>query len=309
MLIFFTVHICEISLASICRICTIIPSAHLNIVFKFVLNQGCLLAETVRVFQFIQIRVEKNLRVQQYKDDGWLLLKANQLWSEEEVNNLIKYANELDSWPEAPGKWMKYFETSLKDGSRILQRTENFFQYHNGFNEMFNGERFLGIMSDLMDGQPAVLFKEKINYKLPGGGSFKPHQDAQAGWGVYGHTFHISVLVTIDEADAENGCLEIVRGAHKNGLLGPEWKELDADVTSKLKWELAPTKPGDVIVFDSFVPHRSGPNLSSRQRRVLYATYNKVSEGDYRAQYYIDKRKGFPPDIEREPGKVYEYKI
>jgi len=42
---------------------------------------------------------------------------------------------------------------------------------------------------------------------------------------------------------------------------------------------------------------------------VCYTTYAKKSEGDFRKKYYEDKRKSFPPDIEREAGKVYEYKI
>jgi len=203
---------------------------------------------------------------------------------------------------------MKYFENSLIDQSRILQRIENFLDYHPELNEMFNGKNFLNIVTDMM-GDEAVLFKEKINYKLPGGGEFKPHQDAQAGWGQYGHTFHVSVLVTIDPSDKENGCLEVVRGKHKEGLLGPEWQELSDDVVAKLEWEPVPTQPGDILLFDSFVPHRSGPNLSSRPRRALYLTYNMRSQGECRDQYYVDKRKNYPPDIEREAGRVYVYKI
>jgi len=247
-------------------------------------------------------------QIRSYKEDGYLILRANEIWTPEEAQNILKFANDLDSWPETPGKWMKYFETSLIDGSRILQRIENFFDFHKGFNDMFNGPSFLNLCSNLMD-EEACLFKEKINYKLPGGGEFKPHQDAQAGWGSYGHTFHVSVLVAIDPADAENGCLEMVRGKHKNGLLGPEWKELDDDVVQQLTWEPVPAALGDVIFFGSYVPHRSGPNLSARPRRALYTTYNKLSEGDFRTQYYVDKRKGYPPDCEREPGKVYVYKV
>lgn len=50
-------------------------------------------------------------------------------------------------------------------------------------------------------------------------------------------------------------------------------------------------------------------SLSSPFFRVLYVTYAKASEGDLRARYYSDKRASFPPDIERDPSKKYEYKI
>jgi hypothetical protein len=49
--------------------------------------------------------------------------------------------------------------------------------------------------------------------------------------------------------------------------------------------------------------------LVRRPRRVLYVTYAKASEGDFRTRYYADKRASFPPDIERDPSKKYEYKI
>jgi len=70
-----------------------------------------------------------------------------------------------------------------------------------------------------------------------------------------------------------------------------------------------PARPGDVAFFDSYVPHRSGPNLTAEPRRVLYVTYNRASEGDHRLRYYADKRKSYPPDCEREPGKQYVYKV
>jgi len=166
----------------------------------------------------------------------------------------------------------------------------------------------LGLVSQLF-GESAVLYKEKINFKLPGGEGFEPHQDHAAGWWQYGHTIHISVLVTIDPATKENGCLEVVAGEHKNGLLGPEYKGVPQEFVDRFEWLPCETKPGDIVFFDSFVPHRSAPNLSDRPRRVLYATYNKTSEGDFRSTYYADKRKSFPPDCEREVGKVYTYKI
>jgi len=126
---------------------------------------------------------------------------------------------------------------------------------------------------------------------------------------LYGHKLHISVLVTIDEATKENGCLEVVAGKHKEGLLGGEFQGIPQELVDQFEWITCETKPGDIMFFDSFVPHRSAANLSDKPRRVLYATYNRKSEGDYRAQYYADKRKSYPPDCEREQGKVYTYKI
>ena len=70
-----------------------------------------------------------------------------------------------------------------------------------------------------------------------------------------------------------------------------------------------PTGSADVMFFDSYAPHASDPNMSERSRRVYYATYNGRSEGDHMARYHADKHKNFPPDIDREPGKEYVFRV
>uniref|UniRef100_A0A7S2XD40 HD domain-containing protein n=1 Tax=Lotharella oceanica TaxID=641309 RepID=A0A7S2XD40_9EUKA len=49
------------------------------------------------------------------------------------------------------------------------------------------------------------------------------------------------------------------------------------------------TQPGDVLVFSSYVPHRSRVNRSPASRRLLYLTYNAAREGYLRDEYYRDK--------------------
>ena len=69
------------------------------------------------------------------------------------------------------------------------------------------------------------------------------------------------------------------------------------------------TKPGDSIFFDCYTPHRSEPNLTNKPRRILYLTYNKLADGDYREKYYEDKYNNYPPDIDRDPKKKYTFKV
>jgi len=242
------------------------------------------------------------------------------MWGDHDFQMLIKNVTDMDSWPEVAGKWMKYFEKnrlkgtpghdSVDEPAKILQRIENFLQHNKELDRLINGPRMLGMLEQLF-GEKAVLYKEKINYKLPGGDGFNPHQDVAAGWWMYGQSSHISVLIGVDEATEQNGALELVRGQYgqRQERLSPDWKEIPKETCDKLNWEMAPTRAGDVVFFDSFVPHRSGPNTTDRPRRVVYTTYAKANEGDFRDKYYADKRLSFPPDIEREKDKVYEYKI
>jgi ectoine hydroxylase-related dioxygenase (phytanoyl-CoA dioxygenase family) len=241
-----------------------------------------------------------------YRRDGFLVCR--ELLGGAEVAELRRATDEVQGWPELPGVWMVYGERSLSEpGRRLVSRIENFYPYHPGFKALLDGDKLLGRVGDLL-GEPAVLFKDKINFKLAGGDGFQPHQDQQAGWSVYAPLF-VTALVAIDGATEANGCLELAAGHHGRGLLGREWAPLSAEDLRGVEFAACPTAPGDAVFFDSFVPHRSGPNLSGEPRRVLYVTYNRLADGDHRARYYADKRKGYPPDVEREPGKRYVYRV
>jgi 2-aminoethylphosphonate dioxygenase len=242
-------------------------------------------------------------QIQSFERDGYLLVRG--LYNADEMQLISKWTDEVGDYPEVPGKYMMYFEQSqLNPGQRILNRMEDIESYHAGFSELFNGDKMKGCVAQLFR-EPAVLFKDKINFKMPGGDGFKAHQDVQAGWDRYAQ-LHITALVSIDPATETNGCLELAPGHHKQGLLGESWKPLPEDALDYVKCE---THPGDAVFFDSFIPHRSGPNLTDKPRRVLYVTYNRLSEGDHRRQYYSDKRLSYPPDCEREAGKTYVFRV
>ena len=241
-------------------------------------------------------------QIEDFKKDGYLVIRG--LYTPEEMQQITAWTDEVASYPEVPGKYMMYFEKGLNGSERLLCRMEDVEPFHEGFSKIFTGEKMRGAVSDLF-GEEAVLFKDKINFKMPGGDGFKAHQDVQAGWDRYA-SLHITALVSIDASTIENGCLEIAPGHHKEGFIGESWKPLEEDA---LEYIPLPTKPGDAVFFDSFIPHRSKPNQTNSARRVLYVTYNRLSEGDHRRQYYDDKRKSYPPDCEREPDKKYVFRV
>jgi ectoine hydroxylase-related dioxygenase (phytanoyl-CoA dioxygenase family) len=207
-----------------------------------------------------------------------------------------------------PGKHMVYYEPSMVDPGRpVIQRIENFCPYHERFDAFVRRGRLAHAIDQLF-GAPSCLFKDKINYKMAGGAGFEPHQDQQAGWSRYAPIF-VTVLVCIDRATVANGCLEMPRMSRATNLIGAEWRPLLAEEMAS--FELAPveTMPGDVIFFDSYVPHASKPNFSSAGRRLLYLSYNRLLDGDARARYFSEKRANFPPNIEREAGKEYKFRV
>lgn len=244
-------------------------------------------------------------QTEQFHRDGFLLVR--EMYSPDEMKEISQWTDEVAGSPETPGHYMMYFEASKQDGSRIISRIEDFVSFHKGFAELITRKRMQQAVSDLFDEQ-AVLFKDKINFKLPGGDGFKEHQDVQAGWDDYAD-LHITAMIAIDETNAENGSVEMIPGMHKQGLLGEMWAPLTDSDTANASYEPVHCKPGDAVFFDSYAPHRSLPNNTDNARRVLYITFNGASEGDHRAKYYADKRKSYPPDIERNPDKDYSFKV
>ena len=221
-----------------------------------------------------------------------------------QLQRLLAWTEEVEAWPEAPGQWMKYFEKGAGDDGRQLCRVENFLSFHDGLRSLILGDGVLSILGELM-GEPACLFKEKINFKLPGGGGFEAHQDAPA-FGGFGQRFHVTFLVAIDPQTRENGCLEFSDPVAMDQVLEQGGGgSIEPSLEGQLAWRPLELAAGDVVFFDSYIPHRSGTNPSAQPRRALYVTYNRRSEGDRRADYYRDKREKFPPECEREPGVDY----
>ena len=241
--------------------------------------------------------------IEAMRRDGYLVVHG--FFSAAETTTLIQLTGEIASAPEVVGGQMVYHEDSLLvPGSRVVQRIEDFCSYNTAMDEVARAGALSRWLSVLMGGE-TVLFKDKINFKYPGGDGFKAHQDQQAGWTTYAPVF-VTALVTIDAATVENGCLEIATGPRVQGLIGEEWTPLSEEALGLVP---VPTQPGDVIFFDSFVPHASKPNLTDGARRVLYLTYNMAEAGDYRRRYFDEKRAAFPPDIERAPGSSYVFRV
>jgi hypothetical protein len=237
----------------------------------------------------------------QWREHGWLWLRG--FLGDAEVRDIARWTDEIAAWPEVPGRWMRYYERR-DDGGKMLARIENFVPYHDGLRRLFSSPRLMDVLGELV-GESVVLFKDKINFKLPGGAGFAPHQDAPA-YVDFGVEHHVTVMAPVDAFTRDNGCLEMARNACARVFLpqNPDGT-LRAGVMDALVVEPLLAVPGDLIVFDAWAPHRSGPNRTAGPRRSYYLTFNPASAGDHRAEYYARKRECFPPEYEREPGVDY----
>jgi phosphonate degradation associated HDIG domain protein len=161
-------------------------------------------------------------------------------------------------------------------------------------------------------GEPFIPFKDKENEKHPGGGAFGPHQDF-AAYQSFGPRYNVTAMISVDAATRENGCLEfaanwaeVARDA--SGMAetfvdgrpllrfekgGAQNGDIASGIAAALDWQPVETAPADLVIFDSFAPHRSAPNLSAASRRAMFLTFNAAREGDWYERYYADKRANF----------------
>jgi 2-aminoethylphosphonate dioxygenase len=211
---------------------------------------------------------------------GWVL---TQTLADGALDDLRSWVDELASWPDDGDGWLHHRE--MTDEGPQLCRSENVIPFHDGLRRLLTSGALPATASALLR-EPAVLYKEKVNYKLPGGAGYAPHQDAPA------YRFietHVSCMVAIDDATPANGCLEVVSGMHDSLLPTDETGCIRRDIVASMRWFPVAVQAGQTLWFHSRTPHRSGPNRSTTARRALYPTYNAASEGDLRAQYYRQK--------------------
>lgn len=218
-----------------------------------------------------------------FDEHGWVLVRT---LDDDAVAALREWVDGIMAWPD-DGPWLHYREQT--DAGPRLCRTENFVPYHDGLRALLTTGVMVDTASTLL-GEAAVLYKEKLNYKVAGGAGYAPHQDAPAYRFVESH---VSCMVAIDDADESNGCLEVVSGAHHEVLPMDDDGCVAPDVVARLEWTPVPVAAGTTLWFHSRTPHRSGPNRSKRDRRALYPTYNALREGDLRDAYYRQKLDEF----------------
>jgi hypothetical protein len=201
----------------------------------------------------------------------------------DELEALGAWAAAVEAWPAGSHRWGQYAERTAT-GDAIC-RTENVSACHRGFEGLARGA--LASVAATALGVDVVGFKDKINYKQPGGAGFSPHQDLAA---YPGASRVMSVLVAIDECSTTSGCLWFASDVDR--LLPTDGRGVvAADIVSSLPWSPAELAPGDAVCIDGLMPHYSEANKSAAPRRVLVASYAPEGEGYDRERYYSARQR------------------
>lgn len=162
------------------------------------------------------------------------------------------------------------------------------------------GPVFRELCSELI-GPDADLYFNQAVMKPPGKGkSFAWHQDTQ--YVVTNPLEYVTCWLAVADATVENGTIWIVPGMHKHGLLphvmdeaNHEWV-CQFDDSMKIPVELA---AGRMAVFNSLLPHCSGPNVSQTTRYAYVPQFHVAGvtlqeSGDLTGDQFPVLRHGEP---------------
>jgi ectoine hydroxylase-related dioxygenase (phytanoyl-CoA dioxygenase family) len=233
-------------------------------------------------------------QLETYRRTGYIILRG--LFRPEEIAVWMAESDRLLTSDLVAPNNLRTSPRKLADGRLQCERFDPVIDVSPVFKSVVYDERILGPLRDIFDGDDATLFKDKLIFKVPGMSGYTMHQD-YAWWqptgpdsmlAQVGPDDILSVAIAIDGAETSNGALELFEGYHHN-LLTPKGELRNMALPESDEWideargELIATQPGDVIIFHSLAPHRSGNNTSDRGRRQLYMTYNSAKCGDFYA--------------------------
>lgn len=224
-------------------------------------------------------------QISDYHEHGFIVIR--QALSIETVRQLNAQVSLISSvYPE-----LLVTEKSKKDGSDIPFQLRCFVHKSSWLSQWIaEGEIFRNL--ELLSGGPCNLLVDSFKYKYPGGGDFDVHQDMQGRVIEYMNRKItnadapviknlITICVAVDPHNRENGCLEVAKGMHKNGLYGKQGENIEMSISDNFKFIPLYLEPGDVVYFDGYLPHRSLSNRSDASRKAFFLFFNRAEEGEY----------------------------
>jgi len=218
----------------------------------------------------------------QYNRDGYYIVRG--LYDRADIDKLLRFAKEDPSFAGSV--------YGRKDAAGNETKLALWNHAGDDLYSMFaRSPRIIERMEQALGGE-VYLYHMKMMLKEPRvGGAWEWHQD-------YGYWYHnscllpllASCLIAVTRASQANGCLQVLRGSHRMGRIdhGRTGDQTGADMErvnvalERMPLDYVECEPGDAIVFDSNLLHRSDMNSSDEPRWSLICCYNARRNDPYK---------------------------
>jgi phytanoyl-CoA hydroxylase len=212
-----------------------------------------------------------------WNENGYLAVEN--LLPMEEIEKLRESLDVLESYAEGLEESTDRFKFKVfgDGGGRMVQSIAEPHELGGEWMALARDKRILDIVEELLS-KNIMLYYSMLMMKPPRQGFAAPwHQDF--AFFVHDRADVLACQLYLDDSTPENGCIKVVPGSHKLGLLN-HFKEgqftgiFEGDSTEfdKQAVEL-PMKAGSAVFWHSLTLHSSDPNRSEKPRRAIVFEY------------------------------------
>ncbi|PRY12598.1 phytanoyl-CoA dioxygenase family protein [Kineococcus rhizosphaerae] len=225
-----------------------------------------------------------------YARDGYVLVRG--LFSREEAADWYAHAHHLGATRTAEFASAQEFDPTSEDP---LRRRPRLLQPHLGderSRQFLLDQRLRRALVHLLGEEPLAV-QTMIYFKPPGARGQALHQDQrylQVSPGTC-----VAAWLALERVDPANGCLRVVPGSHRVGVLCP----VPSDTTRSFTSETVPVpegmsvvdvvmEPGDVLFFHGNLIHGSDPNTTADRFRTVVVGHYATGGAERISQWYPD---------------------
>lgn len=225
-------------------------------------------------------------QIAEFHRDGFFWIRG--LFNEEEIGLLGQTARADNALDKA--------SSTMDDGDGNDVRLALWNHPGEGIYGMFaRCRRVVEAVEQLLDDEVYHYHSKMILKDARTGGAWAWHQD-YGYWYQNGVLFPdlVSVMISVDAATRENGCLQVLKGSHRMGRVNHilTGEQAGADVEhvrealKRLEKVHCESKPGDALFFHSNLLHCSAANKSEHPRWAMICCYNAKSNDPFKDSHH-----------------------
>ncbi len=241
-----------------------------------------------------------------FEENGYLVIRN--LLTQEVVGTVRQRADLIAAGeaPHVPQQWIQE-EPAIRRGEVVANSKRDAVRklwclvpYDEVMRAHATNPKIVDVIVDLL-GPDIKLYGDQLFMKPPVHGSRKEYHQDSNSWKQLVPYNLVSCWVALDDATLANGCLWVIPGSHKWGLISREREqEIEGQALSgQLENEVAvELKAGDCSFHHSLLLHSSHANRSPKRRRG-YATHYMSAQTKYvgdkaKPDYPLIRGREFP---------------